>query len=416
MNRSRVILISTLIVLIILLLLAFSLAFFFDFLNDNKAPYSAKNANPEGVKAIYRLYQQRGYQTKWWENPYKELPDTKNDLLMILNPQVKPPTNQEYDALKRWVAKGNHVVLVSSIHSDWTDRFRFQGVSCPDTLRKRTTPMKKDPWLQEVRTVFWPSGDCVLPKTGQTSLLVDEKYHSLFVKEKLGKGSIYYFPEASLLLNSEIDKEDHLFLLLAIAEWSSGTIWFDESVHPWPPSMEENPQENKSSVEEPQLDDSSPELPPIWTYIPFEGWLILLQLFLLVFLCLYAKGKRFAAPRMEWRKDKRNSMEFVDAIAKWYQRSGLRKEVLTQYQEKLNQDLYQALRLPTNAEKELVSSKIKEYLGRSYLQKYLAWQEQIDQLIQNRRISRSIFQQLMVESQRLREELEQWKMKIMRRK
>lgn len=406
MKRAKIVLIVVLI-LLIALLIGFGFMMLSKWESKNKAPFSAENANPEGIKALYKLYQVRGYETKLWKQDYQELPNTNQDLLLIVNPEVKAPDRQKLQMLKNWVAKGNTIVLWAPIESEWTKAFEFKGMACMNSLQKRVTPVISDAWLQQIKRFNWSGGTCVLPQMDQENILVDHTYASLMVKRSVGKGTIYFIPEVMMITNNQIDQLDHLYLPIAIAEWTKGVIWFDESVHPWPPPAQ--PQENTTPNELNEQEEEAAKPPSIFDLFNFDSWVILLQILLLILLFLYAKGKRFAAARVKWKKERRNSMEYIEAIANWYHRSGLRKEVLVEFQRMLTTDLQRTFRLSKDDTIDKLKLYIKQYLGTAYLQRYEQSVRLAARSEDKKKIPFSVFKQAIVEIQQLRKELHEWK-------
>lgn len=340
---------------------------------DNQAPYSAENQKETGIQAIRELYQMRGYETGLWKQKYDQLPNTTQNMLMIVNPQVKQPNEAQIQHIENWVAQGNRVILWAPVDSEWTKVLRFHGFSCKNTIVKQVTHFDRNPWLSEVKQLNWPSGGCVQPAIDQVNLLVDQQSSSLLVKRRIGQGEVYYIPETELLTNGQIREQDHLYLLLAVAEWGKGTIWFDESVHPWPPPANPN-RDNK----DPQTTQSPKETPPPPSFLDMlniDGWILLWQLILLILLFLYLRGKRFAAPRLELQQTKRNAIEFVQAMGKWAQRTKSRSDVVADYQQKLSQALYQILRLPKNISQDEMQEKVRQYIGEDYHQRLVHWSQ-----------------------------------------
>ena len=367
----------------------------------NHNSFSAENPDPKGIKALYLFYQVRGYRTELWKKNYQQLPKTSGDLIMIVGPEVDAPNKQELDALYNWIRRGNKVVLWAASGSDWANRFRFQGVSCLKSYKRKVYTTEKNKWFQRTKKVNWPSGRCISPNDDHEDVLVDDQSHVLMIKKRLGKGEIYYIPELEILTNEQIDQEDHMQLLLAIAELSSNTIWFDESVHPLP--FQFNKSAEKQDSNESSVHNEKP--PSVFSYLNLDGWLVLLQILLCVLLFLYQKGKRFAAPRKEWKKDKRNSLEYVEAMARWYQRSNLRKEVYDRFRNRLEKEIMEALRIPKDQFAQLGMEKINQYLGDEYQARYKKWAV----LDQPKKMTPSFFLQATLEILRLREELKEWK-------
>src|SRR5690606_14844518 len=117
------------------------------------APFSAENPKPEGLKALYRFYQVRGYEVKLWKKPYQQLPKTQGDLLMIVGPQVKGPNDQEMQAIFNWIREGNRLILWAPIESEWTRRFEFEGVSCIKSYKRRVYSIEEKKWFQKTKQI-----------------------------------------------------------------------------------------------------------------------------------------------------------------------------------------------------------------------------------------------------------------------
>lgn len=370
----------------------------------NLSSFSAENSNPDGTKALYRFYQVRGYQVKLWKQNYRKLPNTSGDLLLIIGPQTKGPNAQEMKTLYDWVRKGNKVVLWSPMESEWTKRLQFESMSCLKKYKRQVYSNEKSKWFQRTKMVNWPTGQCVLPANDHQVVLVDEENYSLMIKKKLGKGEIYYTPETEVLINQQIDQEDHMQLSLAIADIASGTIWFDESVHPWPPPHNQTGDNEFSSKKETSVDQ-----PSIFAYLNLDAWLVLIQILLCVLLYLYMKGKRFAAPRREWKKEKRNSLEYVEAMANWYQRSNMRKEVYEHFRLRLEKELMETLQIPKHQFTQVGFEKMSQFLGEDYLKRYKKWATPAAIKMGSKKPSLSLFLQATLEVLRLRKELQEWK-------
>lgn len=406
MKRSKLI-VGTLMVFGFVLLLGYLLTLDPPRSKPNRAPFSVENAKPEGMKALYRFYQVRGKKTKIWKQSYQKLPNSTGDLLLVAGPQVKAPQGLEYQALMDWIEKGNRMMLLAPSESDWTEKFQFQGIGCPKPPQKKIYTVEKGRWFQQTHRLNWPNGQCVLPANDHEDILIDEQYHSLMVKKRVGQGEIMYMPETEILLNYQIDQADHLQFSLAIAEWSTHTIWFDETVHPWPPLLHPPSHQHESNQSDPQADIPPP--PTVFEFLNLDGWLILLQILLTVSFYLYAKGKRFSAPRKMEEKKKRNSLEYVEAMAKWYQRSKLHKEVIRSFQEKLENELKQVVRIPDARLKTDGLGKVDRYLGQDFRIRYEQWIARMEQVEKKKNLSDANFLQMAIEIQKLRKELYEWK-------
>lgn len=327
---------------------------------------------------------------------------------MIIHPQEKAPDQEKINQIRQWVERGNRVVLWAPVESDWTKAFQFHGFACLESVEKQVISMVTDPWLSEIKRVSWASGGCVRKEPHQENVLVNHQFYSLMVKQKLGQGEIYYIPETEMLMNSQIHAHDNLYLPIAVAEWTKGRIWFDETVHPWPPNMgsDSNPSAEPNSDHE---REEPTQLPTVFDLFTLEIWVILFQILLLIFLYLYAKGKRFSAPRFESKTEKRDAMEYIEAMATWYQRAELRKEVLKESRQRLTRELHQRFHLSSKHSTAELEKMIRRYLGVSYLERYQKILELQKKWASKRKIPLFVFQHTAVEIKKLRKELHVWK-------
>ncbi|MBA4496383.1 DUF4350 domain-containing protein [Paenactinomyces guangxiensis] len=397
-------------VVIVCGLIAISLSKWVSF--PSKKPYSAQNPKELGVKALYLLFEKRGKKVGLWESEYEQLPSEKQDTLIVISPS-ESPSPSDLQSLTKWIEKGNQLVLWASIDSKWVKAFQFNGVPCYTSAEpRRVRAVVDDPWLKEIKELDWPSQECAVSSNKDKKILLDEENHTLVVKRKVGNGSIIYIPDVSLVTNLRIDKADHLALPLAFVENRPGKIWFDETIHSWsakpinPPSSSPNSSSQQESAE-PELPEISPSF---FSLLNSDGWFILLQLVIFIVFWLYAKGKRFAAPRFESVKETRDGLEYVEAMARWYHRSGIRKETLLSQHNGLREHILQTFHLPKDISEESLLQHIEQFMGNEYRQTYQNLSKIIAQVVfSKKRISHAVFVEWSVTIAQLRRELEQWK-------
>lgn len=374
----------------------------------SKLPYSVESPKNIGVKALYLLLQKRNNQVGIWEKDYTNLPVSTNDTLMMISPQKKPPDKEQMEHLISWVEKGNQIVLWDSPKNSWANSFQFSTTRCkPLGSEPEITSKVDNPWLKEIGLMEW-SWECIKPSSGIKPILVDQKNQILVASRSLGKGSIIFIPDSEFLANENIDLDDHLLLALAFVDGRGGKIWFDENIHSWAP-MIAPPEKKKQDP----MDFSSSELesePTIFNLLQQDVWLILIQLIMLLILLLYAKGKRFAAPRFEEVKEQRNALEYIETMTKWYQRMKLRNEILYGQFERLQSLIVRNLYLPENASPQWIEQQLEQVMGAQFCQTFKEVTLFINQLkVSKQKVSPRSFIEWSIKIDSLRRELEQWK-------
>ncbi|SEN31613.1 DUF4350 domain-containing protein [Lihuaxuella thermophila] len=408
MRRDQVWLTVT--VVLVCAIIAFSLSQWLSF--PGKVPYSAKNPKELGVKAFYLFVEKRGKKVGLWESGYNQLPAAGGNTLMVISPQGEALSQADVKDLRHWVQMGNQLVLWAPVDSDWVKAFRLKGEECLASSNFRfVIPRQNDPWLGKVQLLEWTGDQCVSPNDETRPLLVDREHHTLVAEQIIGRGRIVYIPEVSLVTNDRIDQADHIALLLSLIENRPGTIWFDETVHSLSSQLVQPPKKSDELSEAPPNSEMpEPSMPSFFSLIGNDAWPILLQLIFLVVLWLYAKGKRFAAPRFERVKEKRNALEYVEAMAVWYSRSGIRKEALMIQHQELRKEILETLRLPRKISDESLSRQIEQCIGTDFRRAYDELTSTIVQVVSSKRnISQAAFIQWSASIQELRKELEQWK-------
>ncbi len=408
MRRDHILL--TAMVILVCAVIAFSLSNWLSF--PSKVPFSAKNPKELGVKAFYMFIEKRGRKADLWQSAYSRLPSSGADTLMVISPQGEAPSPADLKALKDWVKKGNQLVLWSPPGSDWTKAFGFRGTECFASSNFRSVlPRQDDPWLQEVHFLEWTSQQCVFPDTEIRPLLDDRDQNTLTAEQVIGSGRIVYVPDASLVTNARIDQADHVAFLLSLIEYRPGTIWFDETVHPLSSQLISPPEKPDESVQA-SSDSEMPEpsMPSFFSLIGSDVWPVLFQSIFLLVLWLYAKGKRFAAPRFDRVKEMRNALEYVEAMTIWYSRSGIRKEALGIQYEELRKHILETLRLPEEVSDESLSRQIEQNFGTHFRENYNEISATVVQAVSSKkRLSEAQFVKWSAAINELRKELEQWK-------
>lgn len=404
MKQSKTWLIITAVILFCLLV-AYALSQWFSI--PSKVPYSGENPKETGVKALYLLFEKRGKEVDVWESSYHELPESSQDTLFVIAPQTDAPSQDEVQKIENWVKKGNQLILLSPTESPWTKAFRFSGKPCEYSGTRSAVSPTNDPWLSQLQQIDWSTDQCIALDEQTEPYIIDED-DTLVATKKLGEGRILYSPDVEFVTNQKIDQEDHIAIPLSFVEEKSGTIWFDETVHPWPPRLLNPPANAYADSMEGRGERESEK--SFFSLLRSDGWFFLLQVLIFVVLFLYARGKRFAAPRFEKVEEQRNALEYVDAMARWYHRSRLRKETLLVQHHELQQHILETFQLPKNISEQALHQHLEHYLGESYRQTYEELAKAIVSTVYSKRkISHASFIEWSVTMTQLRRELEQWR-------
>ncbi|MBA4543877.1 MULTISPECIES: DUF4350 domain-containing protein [Thermoactinomyces] len=375
-----------------------------------KVPWSSQNPEPTGVKALSEFLSERGVPAKPLETE-NNLPSGSGNTLMFVNPQTNKPNPERLRALLNWVSRGNQVVLWSAPDSDWSKAFRFSGQSCRfGEEYVRVKPQFHQEWLDEVQFLSWKSATCIAPRQGIIPVLKDDQNHLLVGYKQSGQGRIVYVPDPSIIANKNIDKADHIALLLwMVSNPFQKAVWFDETSHSL---LGQGEAPSTETDELPPIQDEGIPEPSAVTFLAalgINGGFVLVQIVLLTLLWLFARGKRFASPRMEQVVEKRDSMEYIDAMSRLYRRSNLRMEALLFMKEQLHLAILQKLRMRGHESEAELLHQLEVAMGSEFRRNY----ENIARLIQDaadadRKLTSYIFVEWSRTLRKLRKEIEQW--------
>lgn len=185
------------------------------------------SAGPEGTKAAYLLLQESGYRSERWELPPDELKAADNALVLLLDPDV-PPTQEEQQAVRRFVSSGGTLVLSGTMGAYFVeadapapsvdDEAAEYGALSP-SAEERAAPTIR---LQPAAT--WNRDG------GGIALYGDEK-HAVVMQFPSGKGQIVWLASSSLLSNAGLSDAHNLDFLLALAGSRDRPVLWDEYFH-----------------------------------------------------------------------------------------------------------------------------------------------------------------------------------------
>lgn len=380
-----------------------------------KLPYASQNAKNLGAKALALLLEKRGMNVAKWDNDYPSLPsNTAPSTLLTIEPMTEPPSSDERQALLEWVEQGNQWILFASPETTWPETFGFDVTTCKEESTQGLIAVRKTPysnrWLREIQAMRW-EGACARPAKQDRTLLTSFEWDALVVMRTKGKGRIIFVPYARIITNEYIDRADHLALPLGLLEGYSRNVWFDETVHPWLPRLDQ-----RSTPIEPPPEDAGekmqgPSVASFFALLRINGWYLFLQILMAVIYWLWLKGKRFGPPRRDPKREWRSGSEYVIAMSRWLNKKRSRKKALLLLFDRFQDELKEALRLPAADEKRLLENMEKKF-GSSFRQRFEEIANQMNHLERSSKTcTKPVFIALAKALFELRKEMNQWKPK-----
>lgn len=376
------------------LLVTFGIGWFISaWLDTSHPPYSSRSPAEEGTKGIYRLLEARGIPVDRWETGWSRLPDTKGNVLWIVEPTEILLTEGTFGELQKWIRKGNTVVLWSRPGDTLSDRLGFGAHETHKGEQEILMPPSADGWGKEIRTLHFVHDGRLESSSDLDDVWKDREEIPRVGMRQMGEGTVYYIPESELITNQYIDQGDNLALVLYFSSLRTGEgkVWFDETAH-------------RMGAMTDGMEESSPSLVNLLT--PMMWWFIL-QLLLLFILWLYRKGKRFASPRWETVREVRTGDEYIRAMASLYEWAGLGRESLSLQLNSLIRESKTRLGLRPQASEEILCDQVEKLVNADVSQRLRTLIIEVKHLPESPK-GRTLIR-LSREMQKLREELEGWK-------
>ncbi|MDR4999311.1 DUF4350 domain-containing protein [Brevibacillus parabrevis] len=301
-------------------------------------PYLASSAQPDGIKAVLLLLEEKGGRVKEWRQPTHMLPTASGQALLVVEPQSL--TDKEQESLLEWVESGNDLLLFSEHPIDWED-LPFEPKFSEGASKERNIQGQGLPEGQsgKARTlVRWQEADGLEP------LFYDEQ-GILAGKVELGAGSVSYFLVPDWLTNRKINELSHFEAVWPHLQENWSVIWIDEYHH------------------------GLQETPGLLAIYP--GWLVatIIQLSLVLLLFVWWKGKRFGPvyTLREWTV--RRGDETLLAVASWYERRSLARDALAHREAYLRQLLHDRWGIHQKADRAQILHSAKQRWSEPRVQK-----------------------------------------------
>ena len=299
------------------------------------APYSTYRSDEEGARAAYETLQKLGLPVERWERDFNRLDESGVMLILDPLPQSFISRRGEYlsseiGALDNWVRRGNTLVIFSAKQNALIAAFGLRGADQNLFGRNRllatpalpTQPSLLARGIQQINTEGelgfqfgpppkkqFPGVEAAEPAPPPITLIPMAEWLTLFEKDgrphvvmaKRGEGAIVAVSGAYPIGNLGLAQDDDARFLVNLAglRGPEGVVFFDEFHH-------RNAQRG------------------FMGYVRSQGMLpFALYLALLVVTIGWAVGVRFGEPKPLVADPRRDSIEYVRALATLYQNAGM---------------------------------------------------------------------------------------------
>ncbi|MGN7470328.1 DUF4350 domain-containing protein [Brevibacillus sp. SAFN-007a] len=284
-------------------------------------PYLASSAQPDGIKAVLLLLEEKGSRVKEWRQPMHVLPKSAGQALLVVEPDNLRAKEQE--ELLAWVSGGNDLFVFSERAIPWTDLpFEPKDIAEKGNRERNIRGQSLGEGLMgKAQTrVRWKEAEGLEP------LFYDDD-GILAGKVAVGAGSLSYFLVPDWLTNRKIGELSHFEAVWPHLQETWSVIWVDDYHH----GLQEKP----------------------GLLAIYPGWLVaaVAQLAIVLLLFVWWKGKRFGPvyTLREWTV--RRGDETLLAVSVWYERRGLARDALAHREAYLRQLMYDRWGVPHHADR-----------------------------------------------------------------
>ncbi|GED70336.1 hypothetical protein BRE01_40380 [Brevibacillus reuszeri] len=336
----------------------------------NYPPYFAASAQPDGIKAILMLLEEKGGSVREWRQPMRFLPNREAQLLLSVEPRGMLPS--EVEDIISWIEQGNHLILFEKSPQEWED-IPFFTKEIEDTNSKE----------RNIRGALLGEGSSGLAQAG-VRLIEDESMETLLYDDQgilagriqMGKGSMTLFLVPDWMTNAQIQKWSHFEAIWPYIQGDWSVVWVDEYHH----GLQEKP----------------------GLLAIYPGWLVAscIQLAAALLLLVWWQGKRFGPvyTLREWTV--RRGDETLLAIARWYEQRGLARDALLHREAYLRQLIHDRWGVHQRADRAEIVRVAKNRWNESEVNKL---DHSLQQLEQTRAGERYTTKKLLADSQLLDE-------------
>jgi hypothetical protein len=260
------------------------------------------SAGPGGYKALYTWLKALGIWTRRWEKDLRGLPpDAK--VLLLIQPEIMP-TGREIGTLKRWVRRGNTLVLAARPSHPVISAFGLNAdAEEPSVEDEKDLRVQPGVYSQQVKKLHSQGIPGMASSRPDVIFHIRNSGRGLLAVIPEGKGRIIAMAAPELFNNMALRDGHHarLALNLLLPHLGKGRLLVDEYHHGYG------------------------RVGSLFEHLARSGGKAALLHGLLLLLTLWAAfGRRFGPQRPIVPVERRSSMEHLQAIARLFQRAGAR--------------------------------------------------------------------------------------------
>lgn len=188
-------------------------------------PYLASSAQPDGIKAVLLLLEEKGSQVKEWRQPMHLLPKPAGQALLVVEPDNLSANEQ--DDLLAWASGGNDLFVFSERPILWAGLPLEAKYMEEKGNQERNVQgqLLAEGLLGQAKTqARWKEAEGLEP------LFYDDQ-GILAGKVQVGAGSISYFLVPDWLTNRKIGELSHFEAVWPHLQKNWSAIWVDEYHH-----------------------------------------------------------------------------------------------------------------------------------------------------------------------------------------
>ncbi len=285
------------------------------FMPESRMIASTYNKRPSGLRALFDLASKVSGNVRVWELPYRQLPKSSGDMMVIISP-TESLREYEVERILKWVAAGNDLV--------YFDDFTFEmarALLMKPGLRVKATVISKEEKpgyhdvgpntqvgeMAHVQTLRLASS-VRLSGNKDAQAIAGDKDGSLVLLIRHGKGKIWLGSANEFCSNRTIAKKEFWGNFQLAANWFStvtGTIYFDERCHGYTGGTN------------------------VFAYLS-RGPLgaCAAQVLLILAIAVLSEIRRFGAARKVSRARKISNLEFINGLSNAYRRARANPAVL----------------------------------------------------------------------------------------
>ncbi len=312
---------------------------------------SSYSSRPNGIKGLYDTLDKLNYHVRRNIQPITSQPSSGVFFLLSANSMV-PVSNQEWLTLKRWVEKGN-LLIVAETGTDWgyddgakdsksqpvcpsflapdVKAFRVSGKGRVD--KKSWAFQSNDSTPLPLRRAASAHPKVQVVKARPLVPLLRDAKGTTAAFSRWGKGGVVVLHSAWPISNDGIGKDDNLILALNAVNYRQDyegiTVTFDE------------------------YHNGYGRAPGITSLIGGPAKIGLMQLFMAFILLVLAVSRRFGRP-VYLSEGARQRSEYLSSMSSLLRKAHAVKVVNTELERKFLQDVAGSLGLPVNADREAI--------------------------------------------------------------